>query len=66
MAYATIANGGVCYYPRLVDRVLKQDGSPVLDEKGNVIGILTATGSEDEGFAHAMERFVLGKGAAAR
>src|SRR2546430_2296857 len=35
MAYATIANGGVCYYPRLVDRVLKQDGSPVLDERGN-------------------------------
>jgi penicillin-binding protein 2 len=22
MAYATVANGGVCYYPRLVDRVL--------------------------------------------
>src|SRR4029077_14245273 len=36
MAYATIANGGACYYPRLVDRVLKQDGSPVLDEHGNV------------------------------
>src|SRR5438270_1581185 len=36
MAYAAIANGGVCYYPRLVDRVLKQDGSPVLDERGNV------------------------------
>src|ERR1700682_2236053 len=36
MAYATIANGGVCYYPRLVDRVLKQDGSPVLDEHGKV------------------------------
>src|SRR5260370_6645358 len=36
MAYATIANGGLCYYPRLVDRVLKQDGSPVLDEHGNV------------------------------
>ena len=35
MAYATIANGGVCYYPRLVDRVLKQDGSPVLDDQGN-------------------------------
>src|SRR6516164_4523725 len=35
MAYATIANGGVCYYPRLIDRVLKQDGSPVLDEQGN-------------------------------
>jgi len=26
----------VCYYPRLVDRVLKQDGSPVLDEHGNI------------------------------
>src|SRR6266853_1015267 len=36
MAYATIANGGICYYPRLVDRVLNQDGSPVLDEHGNV------------------------------
>ena len=35
MAYATIANGGVCYYPRLVDRVLKQDGLPVLDDQRN-------------------------------
>ena len=36
MAYATIANGGACYYPRLVDRVLNQDGSPVVDEHGKV------------------------------
>jgi penicillin-binding protein 2 len=36
MAYATAANGGVCYYPRLVDRVLKQDGSPALDDNGNI------------------------------
>jgi penicillin-binding protein 2 len=35
MAYATVANGGVCYYPRLVDRILNQDGSPLLDNKGN-------------------------------
>src|SRR3954454_14492703 len=35
MAYAAIANGGVCYYPRLVDKILKQDGSPVFDEQGN-------------------------------
>src|SRR5438874_2321553 len=35
MAYVAIANGGVCYYPRLVDKVLKQDGSPVLDQQGN-------------------------------
>ncbi len=34
MAYATVANGGVCYYPRFVDRVLNQDGSPMLDEHG--------------------------------
>src|SRR5260370_11570154 len=31
-----MANGGICYYPRLVDKVLNQDGSPVLDEHGNV------------------------------
>jgi penicillin-binding protein 2 len=34
MAYATAANGGTCYYPRLVDKVLNQDGSPALDEHG--------------------------------
>src|SRR6267378_1042486 len=34
MAYATAANGGTCYYPRLVDKVLNQDGSPMLDEHG--------------------------------
>ncbi len=36
MAYVAIANGGTCYYPRLVDKVLNQDGSPVLDENGKV------------------------------
>ena len=34
MVYATVANGGICYYPRLVDRYSNQDGTPVLDEKG--------------------------------
>ncbi len=33
MAYATVANGGVSYYPRLVDKVLNQDGTPVLVDK---------------------------------
>ena len=37
MAYVAIANGGTCYYPRLVDKVLKQDGSPVLDDQGNPV-----------------------------
>jgi len=36
MAYATVANGGISYYPRLVDRVLNQDGSPVLDAEGHI------------------------------
>src|SRR3984893_18264082 len=38
MAYATAANGGTCYYPRLVDKVLNQDGSPLLDEHGKPVG----------------------------
>src|SRR5213593_4955160 len=37
MAYVAIANGGVCYYPRLVDKVLNQDGSPALDENGKSV-----------------------------
>jgi penicillin-binding protein 2 len=37
MAYATVANGGVSYYPRLVDRVLNQDGSPLVDDKGQPV-----------------------------
>ena len=36
MAYSAIANGGISYYPRLVDRVLKQDGSPALDDQGKI------------------------------
>ena len=36
MAYATVANGGISYYPRLVDRVLNQDGSPLRDAEGQV------------------------------
>ncbi|HEX4664993.1 MAG TPA: penicillin-binding protein 2 [Chthoniobacterales bacterium] len=36
MAYSAIANGGISYYPRLVDRVLNQDGSPLLDAEGKI------------------------------
>ncbi len=36
MAYATVANGGISYYPRLVDKVLNQDGSPVLNREGKI------------------------------
>jgi penicillin-binding protein 2 len=34
MAYAAVANGGVSYYPRVVSKVLNQNGSPALDENG--------------------------------
>src|SRR6266513_5906716 len=36
MAYVAVANGGTCYYPRLVDKVLNQDGSPARDDSGKV------------------------------
>ncbi len=34
LAYGAAANGGTCYYPRLVEKVLNQDGTPVVDEQG--------------------------------
>src|SRR6184192_951809 len=37
MAYAAVANGGVSYYPRLVSKVLNQDGSMALDENGKPV-----------------------------
>ena len=37
MAYATLANRGISYYPRLVEKVLNQDGTPVFDEEGNPV-----------------------------
>jgi penicillin-binding protein 2 len=37
MAYVAAANGGTCYYPRLIDKVLNQDGTPVADEQGKLV-----------------------------
>jgi penicillin-binding protein 2 len=47
MAYATVANGGTSYYPRLVDRVLNQDGTPLLDEHGKPVVSSTPTVDAD-------------------
>jgi penicillin-binding protein 2 len=37
IVYATVANGGVSYYPRLVQSVQNGDGTPVLNEKGEPV-----------------------------
>jgi penicillin-binding protein 2 len=37
MVYATVANGGVSYYPRLVQSVTDAGGKPVLNEKGTPV-----------------------------
>jgi penicillin-binding protein 2 len=37
MSYVAVANGGTCYYPRLIDKVLNEDGTPVVDEEGKPV-----------------------------
>jgi penicillin-binding protein 2 len=36
MAYSAVANGGIAYEPRLIKKVLHPDGTPALDENGQV------------------------------
>ncbi len=36
MAYATVANGGIAYTPRLVKTALMPDGKPALDDNGKI------------------------------
>ena len=36
MAYATVANGGIAYEPRLIRTVLEANGQPALDEEGHI------------------------------
>ena len=37
MVYATVANGGVSYYPRLVKNVVDAQGRPLVDAKGQPV-----------------------------
>lgn len=37
LAYATVANGGISYYPRIVRTVLTPEGRPLLDEEGQPV-----------------------------
>jgi len=43
MAYATVANGGIAYAPRLVDQVFTPEGKPLLDGSGNPVWPRTPT-----------------------
>ena len=36
MAYATVANGGIAYEPRLIRTVLEPNGQPTLDDEGKI------------------------------
>jgi penicillin-binding protein 2 len=37
MVYATVANGGVSYYPKLVQSVTSFEGKPLVNEKGELV-----------------------------
>ena len=41
---ATVANGGTCYYPRLIDKVVSQDGAVLLQEPAKVRSNLITDG----------------------
>jgi penicillin-binding protein 2 len=45
MVTAAVANGGICYYPRMVDKVVGQDGSVVLQEPAKVRSNLLTDGA---------------------
>ena len=37
MVYATVANGGVSYYPKLVQSITDAEGNPLLNERGSPV-----------------------------
>ncbi len=50
---ATVANGGTVYYPRLIDRVVEQDGKVVLQEPARVrANLITDGGITPEQLEH--------------
>ncbi|MGF1656244.1 MAG: penicillin-binding protein 2 [Verrucomicrobiales bacterium] len=48
MVTATVANGGISYYPRLVDRVVAQDGTVIKQDPPMVRGFLSDLGVSEE------------------
>jgi penicillin-binding protein 2 len=70
MVAATIANGGTCYYPRLIDKVVGPDGKIVEQEPARVrSNLLTDAGmtpAQIEHVRHGMWRVVNEEGGTAR
>ncbi len=67
---ATVANGGTCYYPRIIDRVVSQDGKIVEQEpakvRANLITDAGMTAEQIEQVRHGMWRVVNENGGTAR
>jgi penicillin-binding protein 2 len=67
---ATIANGGTCYYPRIVDRIVGPDGKVVEQEpakvRANLITDAGMTAEQIEHVRHGMWRVVNEEGGTAR
>jgi len=70
MVAATIANGGTCYYPRLVDKVVTADGKVEIPEpvkvRTNLIAQGGLTAEQIEHVRHGMWRVVNEEGGTAR
>ncbi|MGH8047606.1 MAG: penicillin-binding protein 2, partial [Chthoniobacterales bacterium] len=70
MLAATVANGGTCYYPRIIDKVVSRDGNVVLQEptkvRANLIKDAGMTAEEIEHVRHGMWRVVNEDGGTAR
>jgi penicillin-binding protein 2 len=70
MVTATIANGGTCYYPRLIDKVVSQDGQVIDSEpvkvRSNLIKDAGLTPEQIEHVRHGMWRVVNEEGGTAR
>jgi len=70
MLAATVANGGTCYYPRLVDKVVSRDGQVLLQEPAkvrcNLVKDAGMTPEEIEHVRHGMWRVVNEDGGTAR
>ena len=55
MVAATVANGGISYYPRIIDKVVAQDGTLIRQEPVKVRADLTENGLTKEQIQHVRQ-----------